>query len=145
MSGVNPVLWTGPDTVAVNVAVTGGQLVMPDSTTGKVKPATAGAVNVLGVALEDGQPTSAQTSTNFSTARPDIAIAYGPVDVRVTYAANAAYGELLVAAASGQVTPVAAVTTPTAGDVTASRAVVGRCTEPAGVTSGNVGRMRLSI
>jgi hypothetical protein len=136
MSGVNPVLWTGPDTVAVNVAVTGGQLVMPDSTTGKVKPATLSALTVLGVALEDGQPTSAQTSTNFSTARPDIAVAYGGTDVRVTYAANAAYGVKLMAAASGQVTPYVAGTT----DM-----VVGICTEPAGVTSGNVGRMRLTV
>lgn len=138
MSGVNPVLFEGPDTVTVNVAVTGGQLVMPDSTTGKVKPATAGAATVLGVALEDGAPTSSQTPLNFSIARPEIAICYGSVDVRVTYAATTAWGAKLKAAASGQVTPWVSGTD-------AADLIVGICTEPAGVSSAAVGRMRLSV
>ena len=138
MSGVNPNLFEGPDTVTVNVAVTGGQLVMPDSTTGRVKPATAGATTVLGVALEDGAPTSAQTPLNFAIARPEIAVAYGDVDVNVTYAANAAWGVKLKAAANGQVTPWVSGTD-------AADLIVGVCTAPAGVTSGNVGRMRLSV
>ena len=137
MSGVNPVLMDGPDTVTVNVAVTGGQLVMPDGTTGAVKPATAGATTVLGVALEDGAPASAQTNLNFSTARTEVAVLYGDSDVRVTYAANCAWGQKLQAAANGQVTPY--VNTNTADFI------VGICSEPAGVTSGNVGRMRLSV
>lgn len=136
MSGVNPVLWDGPDTMPVNVAVTGGQLVMPDSTTGKVKPATAGATTVLGVALADAAPTSSQSPTNFSTARPDVAVAYGDIDVRVTYAANAAWGVKLMAAANGQVTPYVAGT---------ADMIVGICAEPAGVSSGSVGRMRLCV
>lgn len=139
MSGVNPVLFEGPDTVSVNVAVTGGQLVMPDSTTGKVKPATAGATTVLGVALEDGQPASAQTNLNFATARTEVAVCYSSVDVRVTYAANAAWGQKLKAAANGQVTPWVT------GTDTAPEQIVGICSEPAGVTSGNVGRMRLGV
>lgn len=138
MSGVNPNLFEGPDTVTVNVAVTGGQLVMPDSTTGKVKPATAGATTVLGVALEDGAPTSSQTPLNFSVARPEIAVAYGDVDINVTYAATAAWGVKLKAAANGQVTPWVSGTD-------AADLIVGVCTAPAGVTSGNVGRMRLSV
>jgi hypothetical protein len=137
MSGVNPVLVEGPDTVTVNVAVLGGQLVMPD-TGGRVKPATAGATTVLGVALEDGQPTSAQTPLNFSIARPEIAICYGDVDIRVTYAASAAWGVKLKAAASGQVTPWISGTD-------AADLIVGVCTEPAGVSSAAVGRMRLSV
>lgn len=136
MSGVNPVLWDGPDTMPVNVAVTGGQLVMPDSTTGKVKPATAGATTVLGVALADAAPTSSQSPTNFSTARPDVAVAYGDIDVRVTYAANSAWGVKLMAAANGQVTPYVAGT---------ADMIVGICAEPAGVSSGSVGRMRLCV
>lgn len=136
MSGVNPVLFEGPDTVTVNVAVTGGQLVMPDSTTGAVKPATAGATTVLGVALEDGAPASSQTNLNFSTARTEVAVCYSSVDVRVTYAANCAWGVKLMAAANGQVTPYVAGT---------ADQIVGICTEPAGVTSGNVGRMRLGV
>jgi hypothetical protein len=136
MSGVNPVLWDGPDTMPVNVAVTGGQLVMPDSTTGKVKPATASATTVLGVALADAAPTSSQSATNFSTARPEVAVAYGDVDVRVTYAANCAWGVKLMAAANGQVTPYVAGT---------ADMIVGICTEPAGATSGSAGRMRLCV
>lgn len=137
MSGVNPVLWDGPDTVTVNVAVTGGQLVMPD-TGGKVKPATAGAATVLGVAMEDGAPVSSQTPLNYSIARPEIAIAYGDVDVRVTYAASANWGVKLKAAANGQVTPWISGTD-------AADLIVGVCTEPAGVSSSAVGRMRLSV
>jgi hypothetical protein len=137
MSGVNPVLFEGPDTMTVNVAVTGGQLVMPD-TGGKIKPATAGAATVLGVALEDGAPTSSQTALNFSIARTEVAVAYGDVDVRVTYAANANWGAKLKAAASGQVTPWISGTD-------AADLIVGVCTEPAGVLSAAVGRMRLSV
>lgn len=137
MSGVNPVLFDGPDTVTVNAAVTGGMLVAPVGTTGQVGPAAAGATNVLGVALEDGAPASAQTNLNFATARTEVAVAYGNIDVPVTYAANAAWGQKLQAAANGQVTPY--VTTNT-GDF-----IVGICSAPAGVTAGNVGRMRLSV
>lgn len=139
MSGVNPVLFDGPDTVTVNVAVTGGQLVMPDSTTGRVKPATAGATTVLGVALEDGAPVASQTALNYSIARPEIAVAYAPIDIRVTYAAAAAFGQKLKAAASGAVTPWVT------GTDTAPEQIVGICTEPAGVASAGVGRMRLTV
>jgi hypothetical protein len=139
MSGVNPVLFEGPDTVSVNVAVTGGQLVMPDSTTGKVKPATASAATCIGVALADGQPLSARTNLNFSTARNVVAIAYGGMDVPgVTYAANANWGAKLKAAATGQVTPWISGTD-------AADLIIGICAEPAGVTSGNTGRVRLSV
>lgn len=138
MSGVNPVLFDGPDTVTVNVAVTGGQLVMPDSTTGKVKPATAGAATVLGVALEDGAPTSSQTALNLSIARPEIAVAYAPVDIKVSYAAAATFGAKLKAAAAGAVTPWVSGTD-------AADLIVGICTEPAGIASAGLGRMRLTV
>lgn len=138
MSGVNPVLFEGPDTMTVNVAVTGGQLVMPD-TGGRIKPATANSTTVLGVALEDGAPASSQTALNLSIARTEVAVAYGDVDVRVTYAANAAWGVKLKSAANGQVTPFVSGT-----DVDPAL-VVGVCTEPAGVLSAAVGRMRLSV
>lgn len=136
MSGVNPSLQLGPDTVTVNVAVTGGQLVMPDSTTGRVKPATAAALTVLGVALEDGAPTSSQTALNLSIARPEIAVVYAPADVRVTYAAITTWGAKLMAAANGQVTPYVAGT---------ADMIVGICTEPGGVAAAGVGRMRLTV
>lgn len=44
----------------------------------------------------------------------------------VTFVAAAAEGDLLIAAAGGQVTPIPAVTTPTAADVTNTRAIIGR-------------------
>lgn len=136
MSGINPVLQLGPDTVTVNVAVVGGQLVEPDTTApGKVKPCTAGSTQCLGVALEDGSPTSAQTALNYATARPEIAVAYSPVDCRVIYTAAANFGDVLIAAATGQVTP--------AGAAPDARTIVGRCTEPLGVGAGAVGRIRL--
>jgi hypothetical protein len=133
MPGRFAMLATGPDTVEVSVAVTGGQLLEPDSTTGKVKPATAGSAKVLGVAIDDGTP---RASVDFGTHRPEIGVAYGPCDIKVKYAANCAWGVLLVAAATGQVTPY------TAGTSTHDQ-IVGRCTEPAGVTATNEGRMRL--
>lgn len=139
MSGINPTfLHGGPDTVAVSVAVTGGQLLMADaSNVGQAKPATAGATTCIGVALEDGAPISSRTNTNFSTARPTVAIAYGGFDVPgVTYAANCAWGVKLMAAANGQVTPYVAGT---------PDEIVGICAEPGGVTSGNVGRVRLTV
>jgi len=118
----------GPATYEVNAAVTAGQLVMPDSTTGKIKPDSA-ATTVLGVARDDAAPAGSSSSTNFSTLRPEVAVYSAPFQVRVTFAANTAYGEKVIAAANGQVTPGVA-----AGQV------VGYCTEPGGVLSGAKGR-----
>lgn len=140
MSGINPTfLEGGPDTVTVSVAVTGGQLLMPDtSNVGQAKPSTAGATTCIGVALADGQPLSARTNLNFSTARNVVALAYGRMDIPgVTYAANCAWGVKLKAAANGQVTPW--VNTDTAD------LIIGVCAEPGGVTSGNTGRVRLTV
>lgn len=135
-----PVLWEGPDSVEVSQAVTGGQLVVPDSTTGKVKPAGAGAVNCLGVALTDAQPAGSAPTNPINTNWPDAFTSLADdVDVRVTYAASANYGDRLKAAASGQVTPWVA------GTDTDYRLIIGRCTEPAGVTSGAVGRARIDV
>lgn len=140
MSGINPTfLEGGPDTVAVSVAVTGGQLLMADTgNVGQAKLSTAGATTCIGVALSDGAPISARTNTNFSTARPQVAVAYGGMDVPgVTYAANCAWGVKLKAAATGQVTPLV-------GGETADQ-IVGICAEPAGVLSGATGRVRLTV
>jgi hypothetical protein len=52
---------------------------------------------------------------------------YNNVDINVQYAATAQFGELLVAAANGAVTPY------TSGTSTFDK-VVGRCTQPGGVT-----------
>lgn len=140
MSGNRRVMQLGPETVTVSVPVLGGQLVEPDTSagnTGKVKPCTAGSVKFLGVARNDGQPagTNPTNPLNIAWGRPDIAIDYAPADVDTTFAAAANFGDLLMAAANGQVTPAGA--TPAVGTV------VGRCSTPAGVAAATVGRMRL--
>lgn len=137
MGSVIYALQHGPDTFEVNVAVTGGMLVEPDAATGKVKPATAGSLKVLGVAAADANPAGTDTATNFANARPHVAVYYAPVDVKVTYTGAATFGAKLIAAANGQVTPAGA--TPDAASI------VGICTEPGGVAAGAKGRIRLTV
>ena len=126
-----PVLQHGPKTFKVNVTVAGGQLVEPDGTTGKVKPATAGSLKVLGVALLDASPDGSGNNLSFGTNRPETSVARA-CEVRVTYAANAAFGAKLIAGVTGQVTP--------AGATPDALTVIGQCTEPAGVLAGAVAR-----
>lgn len=135
MSGVLPNTKMGPRTFEVSAAVTGGQLVEVDGTTGKVKPAGAGSALVLGVAAANAMPAGSDTNNNYATYRPHVAVYYGGYEMPVTYAANAAFGVLLKSAANGQVTPWVSGTD-------AAGLIVGRCTEPGGVSSGNVGLMR---
>ena len=135
MSGVHYTLQHGPDTFEVNVPVTGGMLVEPDGTTGRVKPATAGSLKVLGVAATDAKPAGSDTPLDFTVARPHVAVYYSPVDIKVTYTNAATFGAKLIAAANGQVTPAGA--TPDAASI------VGICTEPGGVAAGAKGRIRL--
>lgn len=127
----------GPITREVSAAVTAGQLVMPDGTTQKVKPATAGATTVIGVARDDAAPAGSGSATNFATLRPEVAIFQAPYVVKVKFAADCADGVKVIAAAIGQVTPVGAAV---ALDGTT---VVGYCVEPAGVLSGAFGRIKL--
>lgn len=137
MAGVPVRLRLGPDTFQVSATVTGGQLVVPTSG-GKVGPAGAGALTVLGVALNDAKAAGSDTDTDFSTVRPDVAVAYGPAEVKVTYAGAAAFGVKLKPAASGQVTPwITGTDDP--------QMIVGICTERAGVGSGAKGFMRLWV
>jgi hypothetical protein len=110
----------GPASYTVNVAVTAGQL-----------------VTVLGVARDSGAPAGSGATTDFGTLRPEIAVYSAPYEVKVTFAADTLFGQKVVAAASGQVTPVGAAAV---GDATQ---VVGYCTEPAGVLATGVGRIKL--
>jgi hypothetical protein len=150
MPGVLPHYRTGPDSYQVSALVLGGQLVIPDAgpaTT--VSVAGAGAINVLGVAGNDASPVVSQAAFTDQYAGsaplvdlsvlPDYAAVYhGPVDIRVTYAAAAAFGQLLKSAASGQVTPWVS------GTDTLPATIIGRCTQPGGVLAGaTVARMRL--
>lgn len=136
MSGNYPVRQFGPTTYKVNAAVTGGQLVMPDSTTGKVKPATAGAKTVLGMAMTDASPAGSGSNLSFATNQPEVAVAYAPAEVLLLASANIAFGEQVVAAAAGAVAPVASGT---------FDQIVGRCTAAAGIVSGARGLVRLGV
>lgn len=138
MSGVPYTLQHGPDTVEVSAAVTGGMLVEVDGTTGKVKPAAANSTDVIGVVANDANPAGTDTDTNYANQRPHVAVYYAPVDIKVTYAGAGTFGQKLVAAANGQVTPY------TAGTSTFDQ-IVGICTEPGGVAAGAKGRMRLTV
>lgn len=136
MSGVPQVTKTGPRTYvpAVGAAVTGGQLVEGRSG-GRIGPAAAGSLRVLGVALGDSiapedivtTPTTVAGRPVLNTALlpPNVAVAYGGAETKVSYSANANFGDWLVATANGTVAP--------AGATPDARTLIGRCTEPAGV------------
>lgn len=137
-----PFLTLGPDTVEVSVAVAAGQGVEPDpANPGMVRPWSAGSVTCLGVARTQAAPAGSNAMNNFAPVPRTTAAQYTG-DIRVVYAAAAAWGDLLVAAANGQVTPYAAP-----ADVTPStyNQIIGRCSEPSGVTAGATGRARLAL
>lgn len=139
MASVTYTLQHGPDTFEVSEAVTGGQVVAVDGTTGKVHPAEAGEL-VLGVAATDANPVGTDTDTNYANARPHVAVYYSPVDVKVTYSAAAAFGDrLIVGAVAGQVAPVGVAA------ATDARNIIGVCTETGGVAAGARGRIRLTV
>lgn len=136
MAGSYPVLQLGPATYAVNVTVAGGQLVEPDSTTKKVKPATAASKAVLGMAMTDASPAGSGSNLSFATNPPTVAVAYGPAEVLLTTTADIAFGGLCIAGAAGTVSPIASGT---------FDQVVAKCTDPNGVLSGATGRFRLMV
>jgi hypothetical protein len=143
MPSVIPRFDQGPVTFTALTAVTGGQLV--DAVAGGVQPAAAGSNICVGVATTDAIPTAtSQTPTvpgvpiaiNASPIPPYVAVANSGV-WPLTYAAAATFGQRLITAANGQVTPAAA--TPDA------RQVVGICMEPAGVALNGVGATLLLL
>lgn len=151
MPGIPQVTKTGPRTYTpkAGVSIKGGQLV-EGVTGGRIQPAAAGSVKVVGVALTDAiapedlvlAPTTGSDGRSvLNTVVPPtkVACAYGAIEVPVTYAADAAFGDALVAAANGTVTP--------AGATPDARAIVGKCTEPGGVVVATkaVGLMRTAI
>jgi len=148
MPGVPQVTQGGPKTFvpADNAFVRGGRLVEAVAG-GRIQEAGAASTKVLGVALTDAiAPEDVNTTTTTDAqGRPvtplyslptSVAVAYGGTEVPVTYAADAAFGDLLIAAAAGTVTPGAV-----AGQI------VGRCTEPLGVTvaTNPVGLARITV
>lgn len=148
MPAIPQVTKTGPRTYTPKsgVSIKGGQLV-EGVAGGRIQPAAAASVKVVGVALTDAIAPEdlVLTPTTGGDGRPvlntavlptKVACAYGGTEVPVTYAANANFGDLLVAAANGTVTP--------AGATPDARTIVGRCTESSGVVvaTNAVGLMR---
>lgn len=152
MAGVIPRFTTGPVTYNVVETIKGGQLVEARAG-GKVGVAADGSTKVLGVATKDATPpASAQstdvfgnTVTNVTEVTEFVAVGHA-AEYPVTYAVAAAFGELLAAAANGQVRPFYATDPDATGALVAdpgAQVIVGRCTEPAGVAAGAVGLARI--
>ncbi len=122
--------------------VVGGQL-CESRTQSRIGVAGAGSLHVLGVAVDDAVPVANfQSGTNgrplLNTAPvPNRAgLAYSGDEAPVKYAAPAAFGDKLKAAANGAVTPMSS-----SDDF---RLWVGTCTEGAGVLANAVGLMRIA-
>jgi hypothetical protein len=111
-----------------SATITGGQMVMV-SGSGTVATATAGVSTWLGVAAADA--VSGDNLTVFTSGVQ-----------RITASGTVTAGDLVVTAASGQVATVAAVSTPTAGDVTSTRGLVGLALTTA--TNGNLVEVKLA-
>ena len=137
MPGTVQVTKTGPRTYspAATKTVRGGRVV-EFVTGGRIQEAGAGSLKVAGVALTDaiapedlstapGTDAFGKPVSNFAVYPTTTAVAYGGDEVEVTYAANAAQGDPLIAAANGTVTP--------AGATPDARTIIGRCTQPGGV------------
>jgi hypothetical protein len=148
MPAIPQVTKTGPRTYvpASGVTVLAGQVVEA-RTGGRIGPAAAGSLVVLGVALQDAIAPEDLVTTSTTVANrsvlntavlpQNVAVAYGNVETTVTYSGAATFGQLLVATANGQVAP--------AGATPDARTIIGRCTSPAGVGAGAVGLIRLGI
>jgi hypothetical protein len=143
VSAVKIVTKSGPKTWTPAEAILGGQLVEARGSS-RIGVAAAASVKVLGVALTDAiNPEAIASATTTVNGRPTlnaailpsrVGLAYGGMEVPVTYSAAAAFGDKLVATANGQVGP--------AGATPDARTIVGTCTEPAGVGAAAVGLMR---
>lgn len=143
MAGVIPRFTDGPITCTVGEPVAGGRMVEARAG-GVVGVAAAGSLVCLGIATKDATPVADAVSTD---AFGNTVVNVGGAQVTdktavaaegyypVTYAANATFGQLLVCAANGQVTP--------AGATPDARTVVGKCWEPNGVNAGAVGLAKI--
>lgn len=87
--------------------------------------APAASLKVVGVARWDVPATRAAIGGPQVGQEHALQVVSGVIAL-VTFAAAAVEGDILIAAAGGQVTPIPAVTTPTAADVTNTRAIIGR-------------------
>jgi hypothetical protein len=146
MPGIPQVRKGGPATYvpASGVTVLGGQVVEARSG-GRIGPAAAGSVVAVGVALQDAIApedlvTTATTVNqrsvlNTAVLPQNVAVVTDPgTEVPVVYAAAATFGQALICAANGQVTP--------AGATPDARTLIGTCAAPGGVGVGATGLMR---
>ncbi|HXH77308.1 hypothetical protein [Nocardioides sp.] len=144
MAQIPQVRKTGPRSYPAAQTIVGGQVI--EGRAASVAGVAADAsVRVIGVALNDavavlvtdpvgGVLNTAPTGTRVNVAHGD--------ELPVTYAVAAAFGDALVAAANGQVRPYRFTDPDGAGPLVADtdpRAIIGRCTELAGVAAGAVG------
>lgn len=113
-------------TLKASAAITGGQVVAVTGV-GTVGPAGANAANWVGVASND------------AAINDNVTIYSGGVQ-SVTASGTVTAGDIVVCAAAGAVSTLAAVTTPTAADVTNTRGIVGVALSTA--TNGNKVRVQ---
>lgn len=146
MPGIPQVRKGGPITCtpAAGVSITAGQVVEARAG-GRIGPAAAGSLVALGVAIQDAiapEDLVTQATTvggravlNTAVLPQNVSVVCDPgTEVPVVYAAAATWGQFLVAAANGQVTPAAAAADP--------RTIIGKCAAPAGVGAGSTGLMK---
>jgi hypothetical protein len=139
---------SGPDSFQVSALVLAGQLVQPTSANVStiIPCATSGSLLVLGVAGNSASPLVSQAAFVDANAGNlplvdigvlfDYTAVYHGVDIGVTYEAAAAFGQQLMSAATaGNVKAWDGVTPST---------IIGRCTQPGGVTvAATVARARI--
>ncbi|MGB0971356.1 MAG: hypothetical protein ACPGVG_10385 [Mycobacterium sp.] len=143
MPGVAIVLKQGPKTYtpADDSTITGGDIVAAGAAS-RCVVAGAGALNVLGIALNDAIAPEDVASAASGTpptlaavpANTKVAVAYGGMEVDgVTYAADCAEGVALVAAADGEVTPLTGFSATETDPNVNFALIIGWCAEPGGV------------
>jgi hypothetical protein len=143
MTSIQPRFTNGPRTYTAGEAIDGGQLV--EARAGSViGVAGAGSLKVLGVAQKAASPTGNAVRTADATGYVDMTLGAPPEVavindgfVPVKFAAAAAFGDRLIAAAAGTVTP--------AGATPDARTIVGFCAELAGVALNGTGLMRVNV
>jgi len=147
MSAVLPHYKQGPVNKQVSTLVIGGMFVAP-TTPGSASDLTVSPVSAanakycLGVAGKDANVISVQTGAANTYGQPAIDISvlddytsiyYGGVDIWVWYQSIASEGQLLTISGTTAGTAIAYTAGTTTYDV-----IVGRCTHPGGVVSGNL-------
>lgn len=138
MTSIQPRFTDGPRTYIAGETIDGGQLV--EARAGSVIGVAGDASkHVLGVAQKAATPGGNDPRTTNAgildvTLAPSEVAVYSDAHVPVKYSVAAAFGDLVAAAANGQVRPWLAAD--------GADAIVGRCVELAGVAAGAVGLTR---